>query len=65
MSNVNAKKVVADLSETQRITLRKNSDSVTLQKEWRKHGSNDWAIGKGIEVPNSHIPDLIESLQVG
>lgn len=54
--------VVADLSDTQRITLKKSEQSVTIQKEWRKSGGNDWMVGKGIEVPNSCIPGLIESL---
>lgn len=55
-------KVVADLSDTQRITLKKNNQSVVIQKEWRKSGDNNWMVGKGIEVPDACIPRLIESL---
>lgn len=54
--------VIADLSRTQRITLKRNAQSVTIQKEWRKSNGNSWMVGKGIEVPNVCIPDLIESL---
>jgi hypothetical protein len=54
--------VIADLSRTQRITLKRKSGSVTLQKEWRKQDENTWMVGKGIEIPDSSVPRLIESL---
>lgn len=62
MSN-GKKNVVTVLSNTQRITLKHNQDSVTLQKEWKKQENSDWAVGKGIEIPNTVVPDLIQSLQ--
>lgn len=54
--------VIADLSKTQRITLKKNPQSITLQKEWRKQDCDNWVVGKGIELPDFCIPVLIESL---
>lgn len=61
-SHTKNSEVIADLSKTQRITLKKNPQSITLQKEWRKQDCNNWMVGKGIELPDSCIPGLIESL---
>lgn len=55
---------VAVLSNTQRVTLKKNKTSTTIQKEWRKSDNQAWMVGKGIELPNEYIPALIESLEV-
>lgn len=54
--------IVADLSNTQRVSLKRGNSSVTIQKDFRKGQEEEWTTSKGIEVPNKFIPELIKQL---
>ena len=59
-------KVVADLSDTQRLVLLDvfvhGEGRVELRKEWRRSQSDEWSASKGITVPKIFVPALIEAL---
>ena len=63
MSNYEDVIIVAELSNTQRISMKRKVRSVIVQKDFRKNGSDDWTTTKGIEVPETHIPELIRQLE--
>ena len=63
MSNYEDVIIVAELSNTQRISMKRKVRSVIVQKDFRKNGSDDWTTTKGIEVPETHIPELILQLE--
>lgn len=59
-------KVVADLSDTQRLVLLEVSvhgdERVELRKEWRRGLSDDWVASKGITIPKRFVPALVNIL---
>lgn len=59
-------KVVADLSDTQRLVLLEvivnGDDRVELRKEWRRGKSDDWTASKGITIPRQFVPVLASAL---
>lgn len=55
--------VVAELSNTQRISMKRKEKSVVVQKDFRRSGIDNWTTTKGIEVPGDHIPKLIQQLE--
>lgn len=54
--------ILRELSSTQRLSLKTSQKSVVIQKEYRKDSSADWIISKGIEIPNTVIPTLVQQL---
>lgn len=56
------KKIVSELSNTQRLAVKKYDDAVTILKEYRKDGDHDWVTSKGISVPREIVPKLIEAI---
>lgn len=56
------KKIVSELSNTQRLAVKKYDDAVTILKEYRKDGDYDWVTSKGISVPREIVPKLIEAI---
>jgi hypothetical protein len=55
--------IVAELSNTQRISLKSGEKSIIIQKDYRKNSEEDWTTSKGIEVPHKFVPKLIEQLK--
>lgn len=60
------KKVLVNLSNTQRVVLEqvsiKNEDRVLFGKEYRRTTDDDWIPSKGITIPVDSIPRLTEML---
>lgn len=54
--------VLGEISSTQRIALKLGDSSSTLLKEYRKDSSSDWITSKGIEIPDTMVPVLIQKL---
>lgn len=59
-------KVVADLSDTQRLVLLDvvvhGEERVELRKEWRRSQSDEWSASKGITIPKKFVPVLVKAL---
>lgn len=56
------KKIVSELSNTQRLAVKKYDDAVTILKEYRKDRDHDWVTSKGISIPREIVPKLIEAI---
>lgn len=55
-------RVISQMSNTQRITLKEKPYGVVLQKEFRKDSDMEWVVAKGIEVRDEMIPELVKQL---
>lgn len=60
---VKSKEIVSELSNTQRLTVKKYDSAITILKEYRKDGTHDWITSKGISVPREIVPKLIEVIK--
>ena len=50
-------------SNTQRVAVEVNGDSLLLSKEWRRTAQDEWKTGKGIEIPKQQLIKLIKILK--
>ncbi len=49
-------------SNTQRVTVKLQGDTVLIAKDWRKSSKEEWTTGKGITIPTGHLLNLIKVL---
>ena len=56
------KHIVANLSDTQRVSLKKGDSSITILKEFRRNSNDGWITAKGIEIPKDYINTLTQYL---